>query len=896
MKPMTSAEARAAFLDYFEEMGHKQISSSSLVPGNDPTLLFTNAGMVQFKDVFLGLDKRSYTRATTSQKCMRVAGKHNDLEEVGPSPRHHTFFEMLGNFSFGDYFKRDAIRYAYTLLTQVYELPPDRLAFTVYQNDDEAYNIWINDIGVDPKRVARMGPKTNFWQMAETGPCGPTSEIHWDKTPELGVESIVPLMQAEDDRFLELWNLVFMQYNRTAADPTHTGQFDMPLPAPGVDTGMGLERILSVVNGVTNNYDTDLFMPIIKATQALTGATDEERDANIVPYRVIADHVRAAVFLISDGVLPGAKGRDSVCRLVIRRAARFGAKLGFTEPFLGRVASAVIDVMGGHYTDLVEKASHIQQTITREEERFRRTMDRGLAELDEELAKLPEGGTLAGEVAFYLKATLGLPIQVTKDIVEERGYHVDLSGFETAEQEHALVSGGGKAMGAIASNELYTALLSDLKETGQLSANGVIYTPYAPLVVDDKVLALIRDGEPVESAITGDRVEVVLGTTPFYVEAGGQVSDTGVITGNGWRIEVEDARRPVGGLIVHIGEVVEGTPRTGDAAHAEVDAERRGDITRNHTATHLLHAALRKHLGSHVQQRGSLVAPDRLRFDFAHDTRITPEALREIETEVNDYVLKNYPVIIAQKSLGEARAEGAMALFGEKYGDTVRTITVAKDGDRYSYELCGGAHVGETAEIGPFVIIGEGSVSAGIRRVEALTGHAAVEYIQDQIDRLGHVAAQLNTTPDAVEERVAALQSELAQAKKQAAQLQRQLAKDNFDALLGNLEQVNGKQALIAQVDDVPPDTLREMSDWFRNAVSSGVMVLGSVSDGKPQLVVAVTDDLTKQGYHAGNLIKQIAAVIGGGGGGRPTMAQAGGKDASKIGAALAEARKLLTS
>ncbi|HVU12483.1 MAG TPA: alanine--tRNA ligase [Phototrophicaceae bacterium] len=896
MKPMTSAEARAAFLDFFEEMGHTKVASSSLVPGNDPTLLFTNAGMVQFKDVFLGLDKRPYTRATTSQKSMRVSGKHNDLEEVGPSPRHHTFFEMLGNFSFGDYFKRDAIRYAYTLLTQVYGLPPDRLAFTVYQNDDEAYNIWINDIGVDPRRVARMGPKTNFWQMADTGPCGPTSEIHWDKQPERGIDSIVPLMQAEDDRFLELWNLVFMQFNRTKADPTHTGEFDVPLPKPGVDTGMGLERILSVVNSVTNNYDTDLFIPIIKATQKITGQSDEEVKANYVPYRVIADHVRAAVFLISDGVLPGAKGRDSVCRLVIRRAARFGAKIGLNEPFLGTVADAVIDVMGGHYTDLVEKSANIKKTITREEERFRRTMDRGLEELNAELAKLPAGGTLSGDVAFYLKATLGLPIQVTKDIVEERGYTVDLSGFSSAEQEHALVSGGGKAMGQIASNELYTQTLNDLKTSGKLGDKGVDYQPYGALTVDDHVLALIQNGERVEQAITGDKVEVVLGKTAFYVESGGQVSDTGVISGKGWRIEVEDMHRPVGGLIVHVGEVVEGTPKVDDAAHAEVDVARRADITRNHTATHLLQAALRRHLGTTVQQRGSLVAPDRLRFDFVQDQKIAPEELRAVESEVNDYILRNYPVVIQEKSLNEARSEGAMALFGEKYGERVRTVTVVKDGDRYSYELCGGAHVPETAVIGSFVIVNESSVSAGVRRIEALTGHGAVEYVEDQRDQLTQVAQQLNTAPDQIENRLEALQAELAQARKQTAQLQRQLAKQSFDDLLGKLEQVDGKQALIARLDDVPPDTLREMTDWFRNAVKNdGVMVLGSVSEGKPQLVVAVTDDLTKKGVHAGNLIKQIAAVIGGGGGGRPTMAQAGGKDASKIGAALDEARKLLS-
>src|SRR5690606_30772407 len=566
MKHMTSAEVREAFLDYFEEMGHKQVPSSSLVPANDPTLLFTNAGMVQFKDVFLGLDKRDYRRATTAQKCMRVSGKHNDLENVGPSPRHHTFFEMLGNFSFGDYFKRDAIRYAYDLITNVYELPPERLAFTVYENDDEAYDIWINDIGVDPRRVARMGPKTNFWQMADTGPCGPTSEIHWDKMPEMGVDSIIPMMQEEDDRFLELWNLVFMQFNRTQPDPDHTGKYDTPLPAPGVDTGMGLERILSVVNGVDSNYETDLFTPIIEATQRLSGHSDEERDSNIVPYRVIADHLRAAVFLIADGVLPGAKGRDSVCRLVIRRASRFGAKLGFHEPFLAKLVDTVIDIMGGHYVELVERKEAIKKVITQEEERFRRTLDRGLEELNEELSKLPSGGVLSGEVAFYLKATLGLPIQVTKDIVEERGYSVDMEGFQAAEEEHAIRSGGGQAMGEIDVDTVYKDTLAQLQANGSLGASGVSYNPYGALRVEDRVLAIIQDGQRVQNAMTGDKVEIVLSATPFYVESGGQVSDTGVITGDGWRVEVEDMRKPIGGLIVHIGEVVEGQPKEGDKA------------------------------------------------------------------------------------------------------------------------------------------------------------------------------------------------------------------------------------------------------------------------------------------------------------------------------------------
>ncbi len=895
MKPMSSSEARQAFLDFFEEHRHKPVASSSLVPGNDPTLLFTNAGMVQFKDVFLGMDKRDYKRATTSQKCMRVSGKHSDLENVGPSPRHHTFFEMLGNFSFGDYFKADAIKFAYTLLTEVYQLPKERLAFTVYQSDDEAYNIWVKDMGVDPKRVARLGAKTNFWQMAETGPCGPTSELHWDKYPERGEDDIIPSLTKEDDRFLELWNLVFMQFNRTQDDPENTGRFDVPLPAPGVDTGMGLERILSVVNGVTNNYDTDLFLPIFKATQALTGDTDEQRDANIVPYRVIADHVRAAVFLISDGVLPGAKGRDAVCRLVIRRAARFGSKLGFTEPFLGKVAQAVIDVMGGHYTDLVERAEAIKKVITQEEIRFRRTLDRGLGELEAELDALAQTNqtVLAGDKAFYLKATMGLPIQVIKDVAEERGYTVDEKGYNAADAEHSTISGGGQAMGEIDASEAYKATLAQLEiQHKHLGDKGVAYNPYVDTTVDDMVLAIFREGQPVESAIAGEKVEIVLGKTGFYVESGGQVSDTGTISGNGWTVEVEDTKRPIGGLIVHVGEVVEGQPQVGDAAHAEVDMERRVSITRNHTGTHLLQAALRNKLGTHVQQRGSLVSPDRLRFDFVHDQKVTAEEIAEIEKQVNDVILANYPVKAVEKSLSEAREEGAMALFGEKYGDRVRTITIAKNGDRYSYELCGGVHVPETAEIGSFIIVNEGSVSAGIRRVEALTGRGAVEYMQNTLNTLGNIAQQLGTTPEQAGTRVHALQAELASAKKQIGQLQRETAKVQFERLTP--ETINGVETVVGQFEHIPVDTLREMADWFRSKVKSGVLAVGSVVDNKPQLLIVVTDDLTKKGLHAGNIIKEAAAIVGGGGGGRPNMAQAGGKDVGKLPDALNKARELI--
>ncbi len=898
MKQMTSAEVREAFLDFFQEMKHKVVASSSLVPANDPTLLFTNAGMVQFKDVFLGLDKRAYDRATTSQKCMRVSGKHNDLENVGPSPRHHTFFEMLGNFSFGSYFKRDAIRYGYELLTRVYGLPADRLAFTVYQDDDEAYDIWVNDIGVNPDRVARMGAKTNFWQMADTGPCGPTSEIHWDKQPELGEDGIIDALVTEDDRFLELWNLVFMQFNRTQADPDHTGQWDVPLPKPGVDTGMGFERLVAVLQGVEANYETDLFMPIIERTQQLAGMSDTERNANIVPFRVIADHMRAAAFLIADGVLPGAMGRDYICRMVIRRAARFGAKIGFDEPFLADVAEAVIQNMGHHYTELVEKREAIHQAITLEEERFRRTLDRGLAELEEALNRLEEAGqtVLPGTVSFYLKATLGLPVEVIRDICQERNFNVDEAEFKQEEARHIEASGGGQAMGTIEQAEVYQEVLDQLIAQDLLPADGVAYDPYGPPESEGHVLAIIHNGRSVASAITGERIEVVLPATTFYVESGGQVSDTGVISGPDWRIEVEDMRRPIGGLIVHVGEVVEGTPRVRQPVTATFDVARRNAIRRNHTATHLLHKELRTSLGNHVQQRGSLVAPDRLRFDFSHPQAVSPDELGAIMQAINEAIMRNMPVLPVVKDLESARKEGAMALFGEKYGDEVRTITVGDPDNRYSYELCGGAHVSSTAEIGPFVIVSEGSAAAGIRRIEAVTGLGAARLIKDRLSILRDAAALANTTVTELPERIRALQTELQTSKRESNNLRKTMARYEFDAVLASVQKINDVPVLAAHIQGATADDLRELSDTFRDRNKSGVVVLATTVKDRPQIIVAVTDDLTKRGVHAGKLIKEIASVVGGGGGGRPTMAQAGGKDATRINEALARVPDLVRS
>ncbi|MHB8625977.1 MAG: alanine--tRNA ligase [Aggregatilineales bacterium] len=888
---MTSAEARRAFLDYFVEMKHQEVASSSLVPANDPTLLFTNAGMVQFKDVFLGLDKRPYARATTAQKVMRIAGKHNDLENVGPSPRHHTFFEMLGNFSFGDYFKKNAIRFAYEVLTRVYGLPLERLYFTVHQKDDEAYQIWTQDVGVPIEKVYKLGDDTNFWQMADTGPCGYTSEIHWDWEPELGQEGVAAELEKSTGRVLELWNLVFMQFNQSA-----DGSREL-LPKPGVDTGMGFERVVSVLQNVRVNYETDLFTPIIARVQELNGATDAQRDADIVPYRVIADHLRAASFLIADGVTPGPKDRGYVCRMVIRRAARFGTRIGFNQPFLADVADAVIETMGEHYTELREKREAIRKAITQEEVRFRRTLERGLTELEAQLSALPNGGMLPGERAFFLKATLGLPFEVTRDVAQERGFNVDEVGFLKAQRDHELASGGDKPMGEINLNELYNTALHELQAKKTLPTSGVAYDPYSATTRAAKLVGILRDGQMVESAQVGDRVEVILDGTPFYVESGGQVSDTGVIRGSAdlWAIDVEDVRRPVGGLIIHIGEVVEGAPHVGDSATAEVDAARRMDIMRNHTATHLLHAQLRAVLGTHVQQRGSLVAPDRLRFDFSHDAPVTADELARINAGINAAILDDMPILTVEKDLAAARAEGAMALFGEKYGERVRTVRVCQEVDQcdqpYSYELCGGTHVKSTATIGSIVITIETSVGQGIRRIEALTGTGAQQYVERQLHTLHSAASALNTRPEQLTVRIEALREEVGAARRETERLRRQVARLAFEKLYDTRQAVNGAEVLIAHVEPTAPETLREMADWFRDKTKSGVIALGMIADGKPFLLAAVSDDLTKR-VHAGNLIKAIAPTVGGGGGGRPNLAQAGGKHPDQLDAALNQARE----
>jgi alanyl-tRNA synthetase len=891
-------QIRQTFIDFFVERGHKFVRSSSLVPGGDQTLLFTNAGMVQFKDVFLGTDKRDYKRATNSQKCMRVAGKHNDLDDVGRDDTHHTFFEMLGNWSFGDYYKKEAIAWAWELLTEVWRLPRETLWATVFKDelgeiptDEEAVEHWKEQPGFNPEHIFYFGRKENFWEMADTGPCGPNSEIHIDLHPERGP---VKPEDLNSDRFVELWNLVFIQYNRSS--PTKLA----PLPAKHVDTGMGFERIVSVLQGVDSNYRTDLLWPLIQTTQNLTGHSDEERETNFTAYRVIADHGRAAAFLIADGVVPGNTGRNYVARMIIRRAARFGSLIGLQEPFLSHIAETVIEDYGDFYPELVRNRATILDSITREETRFQHTVESGIAKLENALAKLnaKRERVLPGEEAFDLYATYGLPLEITRDIAREQGLEVDVQGFRGAMEEHRIASGAGEAFGPLGDEEveLYRKLLADLQAEGKLGPDGVAYDPYGSLSVEGTILAIVRDGEPVDQSQPGDQVEILLPETSFYVEAGGQVSDTGKIyapTHNGtegWEIRVDDMRKPAAGIIAHVGEVVRGKPKVGDQAIAQVDAQRRRDIMRNHTATHLLHHELRKVLGEHALQAGSLVAPDRLRFDFTHPEAVRPEQLERIEAEVNRNILENYRLKITYKPLQQAIAEGATALFGEKYGETVRTITMGEP-EPFSYELCGGTHVSETGDIGLFLITSEGSVAAGIRRIEAVTGRKAYELVQSRFQALNHAATLLDSSPSGTPEKVGALLEELNEAHKQIANLRRELAETHFVGELEEVPSVEGVPVLTTILPDADSNTLRQMADRFRQRFPSGVAVLASVSDGAPILVAAVTEDLVERGLHAGELIQSVAQPLGGGGGGRPTLAQAGGKDASKLEEALVSVR-----
>ena len=899
----TSAEIRQQFLDFFAGKDHTIVPSASLIPHNDPTLLFTNAGMNQFKDVFLGLGSRPYNRAADTQKCMRVSGKHNDLKDVGKSLYHHTFFEMLGNWSFGDYDKKEAIEWAWELLTERWGLPKERLYATVFEDDkgelgrdEEAAGYWVGVTDIAPDHVLDFGRKDNFWEMGDTGPCGPCSEIHLDRGPDFCDMQQAPghVCQVNGDcqRFIELWNLVFIQYNRHA-----DGTLD-PLPARHVDTGAGFERLVTVLQGVHSNYETDLFTGIMAHTQELLGHSDQERRANRVAYRVIADHARAAAFLIADGTLPGNVGRNYVLRMIIRRAARFGKGLGFGGPFMALLAEVVVQEMGAFFTELVERRDHILRTLTAEEERFQHTLDSALARLDEVLAGLAagDGQVITGATAFDLYATYGLPLEITRDAAQERGFAVDETGFKAASEAHKLASGAG-AMSVMDSDELrrYADLRERLVAQGALTAEGVDYNPYGELALGTPLLALLQDGEPVEAAEPGAEVEAVLAATPFYVAAGGQVGDEGTIRAPGWLVQVSDVQQPLAGLIIHQGKVAQGRPQVGQAALAEVDVERRWDIMRNHSATHLLHQELREVLGDHVLQQGSLVAPDRLRFDFNHPSMLTQDELAAIERRVNQVVLNNYPVAAGHTTLQDAKSRGAMALFGEKYGEIVRTIQVGNAADPYSLELCGGLHVNQTAEIGLFHLISEGSVGANLRRVEAVTGRRAQALVQEQLQVLDRAAGYLKTSPAEVDARVRDLLDKAQLAHKEIARLQQALARGSFERLLEtNVQKVAGVPVLAAVVEGANVEALREMADWFRDKVGSGVAALGTVADERPLLIVAVSPDLVQRGLQAGNLIRPAAKLIGGGGGGRPTLAQAGGREKSRLADALALVPKLI--
>jgi alanyl-tRNA synthetase len=895
-RKLTGNEIRQSFIDFFVEQQHTVVPSASLVPGGDATLLFTNSGMVQFKDVFLGTDKRPYTRAVDSQKCMRVAGKHNDLDDVGRDDWHHTFFEMLGNWSFGDYYKKEAIAWSWQLLTDVWGIPKDRLYATCFKDekgsiptDEDAANFWRQQPGMDPSHILYFGRKENFWEMAETGPCGPCSEIHIDRGEEFCELKGKPhncSVNGDCQRFLELWNNVFIQYNRLDAATLE------PLPETHVDTGMGFERIVAVLQGVDSNYKTDLFQGALDVLLSLTGSTREKMYADFTPYRVIADHGRAAAFLIADGVVPGNTGRNYVCRMIIRRAARFGTKIGLHEPFLAQVADAFIEQYGAFYPELEKHRQAIRDSLTREEVRFSRTVESGTAFLQGMLDEIRREGksVLEGRRAFDLYATYGLPLEISRDIAREQGMDVDESGFRAAMDEHRIASGAGKAMGLLGGEdaEFFAGIARELQADGKLPPQGVSHDPYNDLTTTGEILALIVDGQSVQEASFGDGVEVIIPRTGFYIESGGQVSDTGYIKGPDWEIEVFDVRRPAPGLIVHMGEVISGKPRLGDTAVAEVNKSRRRDIMRNHTATHLMHAALHHVLGEHARQAGSLVAPDHLRFDFNHPEAMTAEQIEQVERLVNEAVAADFIVQPKLKAREEAIAEGAMALFGEKYGETVRTITIKEDDPEadkpHSYELCGGTHLERTSDVGAFLITSEGSAAAGIRRIEAVTGRGAYELIARRTRLLKQSAGALKSSLDEVPRKVQGLLDELADSRKQVATLRAELAKSVFNEQLQNIENVKGISVLAAEIPNADVDTLRSLADIFRDKYpQNSICVLGTSLDDKPALIAAVTEDLVKRGLKAGDLVKFAAEPMGGGGGGKPTLAQAGGKDASKL-------------
>ncbi|MGM8228119.1 alanine--tRNA ligase [Cellvibrio sp. ARAG 10.3] len=855
---MKSAEIRDAYLKFFESKGHTIVPSSSLIPGNDPTLLFTNAGMVQFKDVFLGGDKRSYTRAASSQRCVRAGGKHNDLENVGYTARHHTFFEMLGNFSFGDYFKRDAIQFAWEFLTEVLKLPKERLWVTAHISDDEAADIWVKEIGVSPDRISRLDAD-NFWQMGDTGPCGPCTEIFYDHGED--IPGGPPGSENDHlDRYIEVWNVVFMQYER------QTDGTLIPLPKPSVDTGMGLERIAAVMQHVHNNYDIDLFQHLLKAAAQATGTQDMENKS----LRVIADHIRSCSFLISDGVLPSNEGRGYVLRRIIRRATRHGNQLGQKQPFFHKLVAALADVMGDAYPELVKNRAHIERILLQEEEQFEKTLDKGMAVLEDALAKL-NGSEIPGEVVFTLYDTYGFPLDLTNDIARERGLTIDMPGYDKAMEAQRA-----RARAAGAFKVDYTAAGLDVPATE--------FIGYSSLAEQGVILALLKGGAAVDHLSEGDDGVVVLDRTPFYGESGGQVGDSGYIESGSSRAEVRDCQKQ-GDSHLHIVHVLQGTLRVGDTIKAKVDENVRQATALNHSATHLLHAALRKILGEHVTQKGSLVDSERLRFDFSHFEAVKPEQLKAIEVLVNDQIRANSAVTTDHCDMDEAKAKGAMALFGEKYGDRVRVLTM---GEGFSVELCGGTHVSRTGDIGLMRITSESGVAAGVRRIEAVTGAKALALF-DNLDQLVESATRtLKTNRDNLIEKIEQLTNQNRKLEKDLAQMKTRLATSGGGDVLGQARDIEGIKVLALNLEGADSKSLRDTVDQFKNKLGKAVVLLATVEeDNKVALVAGVTQNLTDK-IKAGDLMRHVAEQIGGKGGGRPDMAQGGGNDVPALESALA--------
>ena len=863
LKSMTSSEIRGSFLEFFRKNGHAVLPSSSLVPANDPTLLFTNAGMVQFKDLFLGKDVRDYSRAATAQRCVRAGGKHNDLENVGYTARHHTFFEMLGNFSFGDYFKREAIHFAWNLISGTLGIPKDRLWVTVFKEDDEAERIWTEEIGIDPTRCTRMGEESNFWSMGETGPCGPCTEIFYDHGAEIAGGP--PGSPDEDgDRYVEIWNLVFMQYDRSSDGVL------VPLPKPSVDTGMGLERVAAVMQGVHSNYDIDLFKSLIRSAAEITGTEDLESSS----LRVIADHIRACTFLIVDGVVPSNEGRGYVLRRIIRRAIRHGYKLGQTQPFFHKLVASLVREMGAYYTELVSGEARATQILAQEENRFAETLTTGMALLDAEAAKLTST-VIPGETVFRLYDTYGFPLDLTADVARERGLSIDQAGFDAAMEAQR-----GRARAA-------SKFGSELRDSVKLSGK-TDFLGYDRLTDKGLVTSLIFDGAVVDALRPGQEGQVVLDHTPFYAESGGQIGDSGVLIGATARFTVRDTRK-IGASFAHVGVLEAGALRIGDAVEAQVDRERRISIALNHSATHILHAALRKVLGTHVEQKGSLVAADRLRFDFSHTQALLPEELRQVEELVNSVIRNNAPVETRVMALDEAVAAGAMSLFGEKYESDVRVLSI---GD-FSMELCGGTHVERAGDIGLFKILSESGVAAGVRRVEAVTGNTAYEWVVHTDQVLRDIAAMLRGSREDVDEKVRELVERSRRLEKEVQQLKTKLASGQGGDLTSRAKDVGGIKVLAAQIDGADAKSLRDAVDQLKSKLGSSVIVLATVQEGKVVLVVGVSADLLSR-MKAGEIAGAVAAQVGGKGGGRADFAQAGGTQPENLGKALAGVESLI--